>query len=190
MLKKTMDRKQFIKQTALLSVAPFLPLPNLFHFRAMTTEPVQATPSLENSYWYIGHLMSILISSEQTNGAFSLIHGFEIQGLEPPPHTHTREDESFYLINGEINYLVGDRVIQAKPGDWVFLPRGIQHTFQVITEQAEVLMHLTPGGFENYFIDMSVPAEELVIPPRPQGPPDVQRIIETASRYGIKFPER
>ncbi len=152
--------------------------------------PVHATPDLSNSYWYIGHLMSILISSKDTNGAFALIHGFEIQGLEPPPHTHTREDESFYLLDGEINYYVGDQTIHATKGDWVFLPRGVQHTFQVVTPQAEVLMHLTPGGFENYFIDMSEPALELVIPPRPQGPPDVQRIIETASRYGIQFPKR
>jgi len=50
------------------------------------------------------------------------------------------------------------------------------------------LIHLSPGGFEDYFIEMSEPAKEMVIPPRPQGPPDVQRIIETASKYGIIFP--
>ena len=145
-------------------------------------------PDLENSYWYIGHLMSTLISSKDTNGSFSLIHGYEIKGLEPPPHIHTKEDESFYLLSGEINYAVGDEVFKAKKGDWIFLPRMIQHSFQVQTETAEVLMHLSPGGFEDYFREMSEPARDLVIPPRPQGPPDVKRIVETASKYAIEFP--
>jgi len=145
-------------------------------------------PELKNSYWYLGLLMSVLIPSKDTGGSFSLIHGFEIKGLEPPPHLHTKEDESFYLLDGEINYTVGNEVFNAKKGDWMFLPRNIQHSFQVQTEQAEVLVHLSPGGFENFFIEMSEPAGELVIPPRPQGPPDVRRIVETASKYGIKFP--
>lgn len=151
--------------------------------------PKVVGPSLNNSYWYIGHLLSVLISNKDTNGQFSLLHGYEIQGLEPPPHTHTKEDESFYLISGEIRYKVGEEVLNAKKGDWVFLPRNVQHSFNVITEKAEVLIHLSPGGFEDYFIEMSEPAKEMVIPPRPGGPPDVQRIIETASRYGIIFPE-
>ncbi len=146
-------------------------------------------PELKNSYWYIGHLMSILISSQDTNGSFSLIHGYEIKGLEPPPHIHTREDESFYLLNGRINYMVGSATFKAKTGDWIFLPRNIKHSFHVETDQAEVLIHLSPGGFENYFREMSEPAKELVIPPHPQGPPDVKRIVETASKYGIKFPD-
>jgi hypothetical protein len=68
------------------------------------------------------------------------------------------------------------------------LPRNIQHTFKVLTEKAEVLIHLSPGGFEEYFKEMSEPARELVIPLCPQGPPDVKKIIETASRYGVLFP--
>lgn len=151
--------------------------------------PDMLAPDLNNSYWYIGHLISVLLSGKDTGGAFSLIHGYEIKGLEPPPHIHSREDESFYLLEGEITYKAGDKVMKAGKGNWVFLPRGIQHSFQVITEQAEVLIHLSPGGFENYFIEMSEPARELIIPPRPQGPPDVKRIIETASRYGISFPD-
>lgn len=150
--------------------------------------PGMLAPELKNSYWYIGHLMSILLSAKDTGGAFSLIHGYEIKGLEPPPHIHTQEDESFYLLDGEITYTAGDSVFQAKKGNWVFLPRGILHSFQVITPQAEVLIHLSPGGFENYFVEMSEPAPEMVIPPRPQGPPDVKKIVETAARYGIRFP--
>ena len=151
--------------------------------------PKMSAPTINNSLWYIGHLMSILISSDDSGGRFALMHGFEIRGLEPPPHIHTREDESFYLMDGKITYTVGNETFDARKGDWMFLPRGIKHSFKVNTEQAEVLIHLSPGGFEGYFREMSEPAKELRIPPRPAGPPDVKRIVETASKYGIRFPD-
>jgi quercetin dioxygenase-like cupin family protein len=185
-----MNRKEFLAKSSLLGLIPFIPFYKTLNFSTMNGNPFLASPNLSNSYWYIGHLMSVLVSSKDTNGAFSLIHGYEIQGLEPPPHTHTKEDESFYLLSGEIEYTVGNQIIAAKEGDWAFLPRNIQHSFKVLTEKAEVLMHLSPGGFEDYFIEMSEPAKEMVIPTKPQGPPNVQKIIEVASKYGIIFPKR
>ena len=185
-----MKRRNFLIGSSALGFVSLLPdIVKAQEPLVASLKPVMAEPELSNSLWYIGHLMSILISSEDTNGSFALMHGYEIQGLEPPPHTHTREDESFYLMDGEITYTVGGKTLNAKKGNWVFLPRYIQHSFKVITEQAEVLILLSPGGFEGYFRDMSEPAKELVIPLRPQGPPDVKRIVETASRYGIFFPK-
>jgi quercetin dioxygenase-like cupin family protein len=184
-----MDRKDFLFRVPALGLIPFMT--GITDIRKTDTEkilPKMIAPELSNSYWYIGHLMSILISASDTGGSFSLIHGFEIKGLEPPPHIHTREDESFYILNGEIDYTVDQKVFSARQGDWVFLPRNIQHSFRVKTDQAEVIIHLSPGGFEDYFREMSEPAKELVIPPRPQGPPDVKRIVATASKYGVKFP--
>jgi quercetin dioxygenase-like cupin family protein len=184
-----MNRQNFIFRVSAAGLIPFAPaLALLGKTEPNQVQPKMNAPELKNSYWYIGHLMSILISSHDTNGSFSLIHGFEIKGLEPPPHMHTKEDESFYIMNGEINYTVGKEVFNARSGDWVFLPRNIQHSFQVQTDQAEVLIHLSPGGFEDYFREMSEPAKELKVPPRPQGPPDVKRIVATASKYGIIFP--
>lgn len=185
-----MKRKEFIQSAAILGALPLISWSNNLKIELDNVEPVLSSPNLNNSYWYIGHLVSIIISNKQTNGAFSLIHGYEIQGLEPPPHTHTKEDESFYLISGEIEFTVGKKVLNAKAGDWVFLPRNVKHSFRVKSEKSEVLIHLSPGGFEDYFIEMSEPAKEMVIPPRPDGPPDVQKIIETASKYGVEFPKR
>ncbi len=184
-----MDRKTFLSGLSAMGFIPFADGITLFETSGSgKILPKMIGPELKNSYWYIGHLMSILIASQDTGGSFSLIHGYEIKGLEPPPHIHTKEDESFYLLNGEINYTVGEEVFKAKKGDWMFLPRNIQHSFQVQTDQAEVLIHLSPGGFEDYFREMSEPAPGLYIPPRPQGPPDVKKIVETASKYGIIFP--
>lgn len=182
-----MNRKNFIGGAALITAFPSLAFTGKSENRAKDLKAKMSRPALDNSYWYIGHLMSVLISQKDTNGQFSLMHASQIQGLEPPPHTHSKEDESFYLMDGEIEFRVGNEVLHAKPGDWVFLPRNVEHSFKVLTEKAEVLIHLTPGGFEDFFIEMSEPAKELSIPPKPEGPPNVQKLIETASRYGIVF---
>lgn len=192
-----MNRRKFIADSSAIGLIPMISGFPVFNYlengkneiKKESGVPKMSIPTLANSIWYIGHLMSILISGDDTNGSFALMHGFEMQGLEPPPHTHTREDESFYVMDGEINYTVGNNIFNAKKGNWVFLPRNIQHSFKVVTKQAEVLIHLSPGGFEGYFREMSEPAKELVIPPHPQGPPDVKKIVETAMRYGILFPE-
>lgn len=151
------------------------------------SKPLLSARSKENSYWYIGHLMSILLTSNQTDGRYALLRATERKGLEPPPHTHTKEDETFLILEGEAIYKVGDLSFNAKQGDVVFLPKKIQHSFQIQSETLETLILLTPGGFENYFIEMSKPAEGLRLPPLPQGPPDIKKLIITASKYGIKF---
>lgn len=143
----------------------------------------------ENSYWYIGHLMSVLISSKATGGRYALLRATERRGLEPPPHTHTKEDEAFLILGGKVVYTVGNQTFNAKEGDVMFLPKNIQHSFKIQTEKLETLILLTPGGLENYFIEMSKPAEELQLPPMPQGPPDIKKLVVTASKYGVKFPK-
>lgn len=151
--------------------------------------PFLTSRNVKNSYWYIGHLMSLLVSSKETDGRYALLRATERRGLEPPPHTHTKEDETFLILDGEVIYTVGNETFNAKAGDVMFLPRNIQHSFKIQTETLETLMLLTPAGFENYFIEMSEPAKEVQLPPMPQGPPDIARLIATASKYGIKFPK-
>lgn len=145
-------------------------------------------PAKENSYWYLGHLMSVLLTSKDTENKYAMLRATERRGLEPPPHTHTREDETFYILKGAATYHAADQVFEAKEGDVVFLPKNIQHFFKIKTETLETLIMLTPGGFENYFIEMSTPAEKLELPPFSQSPPDIKKLISVASKYGIKFP--
>jgi quercetin dioxygenase-like cupin family protein len=151
--------------------------------------PLLTNRNKENSYWYIGHLMSLLVKSNQTGGRYALLRATERRGLEPPPHTHTREDETFLILGGEVVYTVGDQTFEAKEGDVMLLPRNIQHSFKIQSEKLETLMLLTPGGFENYFVEMSLPAEKLTLPPLPQGPPDISKLVAVASKYGIQFPK-
>jgi mannose-6-phosphate isomerase-like protein (cupin superfamily) len=180
-----LNRKSFLALSGL--ALPSLALPNLLTGVSIE-QPLLVKASLENSYWYIGDLLSVLLKSADTNGLYSLLRMIETRGFEPPPHTHTREDETFILLNGEMEFSVEGKIYHATAGNSMFLPRNIQHSFKVLTEKSEVLILLTPGGLEQYFLEMSEPAAEMKQPPPPAGPPDIARIITTATKYGVKFP--
>jgi quercetin dioxygenase-like cupin family protein len=185
-----MDRKTFITNGSLFSLAPFVGVHALFNLSGVEAKPKKASPDLSNSYWFVASLISVLMSSKDTENKFSLLRYVERRGMEPPPHTHTREDESFYLLDGEVDYYVGDEVLRAKKGDWVFLPKNIQHSFKVQTETADTLILFNPGGFENYFIEVASRAKELGLPPIPKDPPDSKKLLEVAARYGLTYPKK
>ncbi|QJW89178.1 cupin domain-containing protein [Spirosoma taeanense] len=139
---------------------------------------VQRANTLKNAHWYAGTLVNVLVDGEQTNGRYAQCDITTRPGCEPPIHTHTREDEAFYLLDGTVRFTVGEHVLTAKTGDYVLLPKGIPHSFQVLSESARIILTVSPAGFENYFRHplTSKPAPTLALPPAPQGPPPAEAI--------------
>src|SRR5215475_8710386 len=105
-----------------------------------TTAFGRGRQSLKESVWYSGHLLTFLATGEDTQGQFALIEIVGRKGNVPPPHIHHREDETFYLLEGELTVSVGDRIIKATPGTMVFLPRHVQHSFTIDSEQGRMLV--------------------------------------------------
>ena len=124
-------------------------------------------PTIENSVHYIAHTFSFLSTGKDTEGAFSLIHCHFRKGFTAPPHYHKLEDESFYLLEGEIDFYVGDKKVKARAGEFIVLPRMVPHHFDLITETAKALMLITPAGFEVFFKEFGQPAKTLDLPPMP-----------------------
>jgi len=144
--------------------------------------------ALDHSVWYNGSLMTFLATGEDTHGQFALIEAVARKGNVPPPHIHHREDEIFYVLEGEIVVSVGDRTIKGTPGTMVFLPRDVAHSFTIESEQSRMLILLTPAGLERWFKEFSVPAQAMTLPPADgQAYGQVQRMLEAAPRYGIEF---
>ena len=144
--------------------------------------------SLDHSVWYNGSLMTFLATGEDTHGQFALIEAVARKGNVPPPHIHHREDEIFYVLEGEIVVSVGDRTIKGTPGTMVFLPRDVAHSFTIESEQSRMLILLTPAGLERWFKEFSVPAQAMTLPPADEPAyGEVQRMLEAAPRYGIEF---
>lgn len=161
---------------------------------AATIQPTQSIAfgrgrqSLDHSVWYNGSLLTFLATGEDTEGEFALIELLGRKGNVPPPHVHHCEDETFYVLEGELVVLVGDRTIKAVPGTMVFLPRNVQHSFTIESEQARMLVLLAPAGFEGWFKELSVPAPSMTLPPAIEvAYGDVQRMLEIAPRYGLEF---
>jgi len=84
-------------------------------------------------------------------------------GDEPPLHVHSREDEWFYLLEGEVTFHVGDENYRATAGAFVSFPRGIAHTFTIESSTARFVVLNTPGGFEHMFKLAPKTIEEAVL---------------------------
>jgi quercetin dioxygenase-like cupin family protein len=144
--------------------------------------------SLDRSVWYNGWLMTFLATGEETQGKFALIEAVGRRGNVPPPHVHHREDEIFYVLEGEIVVSVGDRTIKGTPGTMIFLPRDVRHSFTIESEHARMLILVTPAGVERWFKEFSVPAPAMRLPPANEpGYQDVQRMLEAAPNFGLDF---
>src|SRR3954467_7163057 len=100
----------------------------------------QQKPALQNSVHYIAHTFSFLATAKETAGAFALIHCYFRKGFMAPAHYHKFEDESFYILEGEINFHVGDQKFRARAGEFIVLPKNIPHHFNLITETAKALL--------------------------------------------------
>ena len=144
--------------------------------------------SLDQSVWYSGWLMTFLATAEDTHGQFALIEAVARKGNVPPPHIHHREEETFYVLEGEMTFSVGGQTIKATPGTMVCLPRDVPHSFVTDSEQGRALILLTPAGLEGLFKEFSVPAPAMTLPPQAEVPySEIQRMIEVSPRYGLEF---
>lgn len=137
--------------------------------------------------WVLGDLYEVKARSEETGGAYALFETTATAGLPgPPPHIHRNEDEAFYVLDGEVELTVEGEVSTASPGTFVNLPRGTAHTFRNAGEgPARFLALLVPGGLEKFFEEIGEPTTDPSSPPA--GPPDVQKVLATAPRYGVEI---
>ena len=95
-------------------------------------------------------------SGRSTGGSLTVIE-ITVDG-GPPRHTHTREDESFYVFAGTLDVHCGDDHFQAEPGSFVFLPRNVPHVFRSVGGPATALLIVTPGGLDEYFAELHAAA--------------------------------
>jgi quercetin dioxygenase-like cupin family protein len=122
----------------------------------------------------LGDSYTYKAAKEETGGAYALIE-HTVVGDGPPPHIHTSEEEAFYVLEGELNVLVGERTVTATAGAFVLVPRGTVHTFSKAgPASAKILTIISPAGFEKFF-------EEIA------GPPDLKKIMALAPKYHLEI---
>jgi mannose-6-phosphate isomerase-like protein (cupin superfamily) len=107
-----------------------------------------------------------------------------------PPHIHPREDESFYVVDGEFEFSRDGETIKAGPGSLVYVPRGSLHAFENVGGgRGTLLLSQTPGGLhERFFEEVGEEATDSTTPPVAAGPPDIPALVAAAARYGTEIP--
>lgn len=149
---------------------------------------VHVPPGEGKSLWVVGDTYTFKGVSENTGGAFLLFEANIPPQAGPPPHIHHREDEAYYVLEGDIEVLDGDRTFVAGAGSFVFLPRGGLHRFKNVgTQTARMLIMATPAGLDEFFAEVGQPAREGETAP-PLGPEEIERLLAAAPKYGLEIP--
>lgn len=126
-----------------------------------------------------------LAATEDTAGQLTMSETIVHKGMEPPPHTHSREDEAFYVLEGSATFYVDDQTILASAGSFVWLPRNLQHTFVIHSETARFLVLIMPAGLERYFTLMGQLLQQEHVQPGYLPPAAAQKWQELSQQFGI-----
>ena len=133
---------------------------------------------------FLGVPTAMLATSETTNGAFGLVEHWMIPpGFASPYHVHHREDEAFYVLEGDIAFVCDGKWLTAGAGAYVFGPRNVPHGFKTLGDTpARLLLLCAPAGFEKFVLDLGEPEPAPGVPPTPT---DMAKLVATAAKYNI-----
>ena len=150
---------------------------------------IHVEPGEDRALWISCELVTCKVTSEQTGGAYSLFEIMSHPRGGVPPHIQHREDECFYVLEGEFQFLVEDRTMRVGVGSLVYIPRGNLHAYENVGDKpARMLVSQTPGGLhERFFEELGKPAEDPSAPPTTENRPGAAKITATATKYGIEI---
>jgi quercetin dioxygenase-like cupin family protein len=141
--------------------------------------PVQVPKNGGQAVNILGIPMLLRVQGRDTDGTLAVVESHDSAGGGPPPHIHHREDETFQILEGEYEFMVGGKTVSAKAGDTLFAPRGIPHNYRCVSAGGKLSVVITPAGFENFFAEIGAM--------NPQQQQDIPRVIEIAKKFGLEF---
>lgn len=142
-------------------------------------------PGKGEGLWHLDALWILKIPSTRTASAFSLAEQLLPQGFAPPFHRHTREDEAWIVLDGEVTFYLDDDFQTVGADTFVYGPRDRVHTFRIESQTARIATLLVPGTSERFFHATGRPAEALTLPPPSQ--PDIEALLAGMAEHGIEF---
>ncbi len=138
--------------------------------------------------WCLGELQHVLASGERTGEAFSVVAHQAPEGHSPPWHCQPGDDETFYVLDGEIDFWARDPARspqRAGPGALAFIPRGTPHSFRIVSATARWLTFHMPAGHERFYRACGEPAPRAGLPPAAE--PNLANIQSAAGEHGVEL---
>ncbi|GAA2657847.1 cupin domain-containing protein [Nonomuraea recticatena] len=151
----------------------------------MANKVVVRKPGEGDAFWVLGGLYEVKAASSETNGSVTVMHMTLPPGSGPPLHTHAG-GEIAYVLEGTVRLQIGEESVEAGPDTFVYIPEGTLETFEP-TSTARVLFVYLPGGLDEFFAEVGERAPSRELPPPSDSPPDVDRLIAAAGKYGVQM---
>src|SRR6516165_5034828 len=141
---------------------------------------IKHQPRSKRFYFDVG-LGSVCLSGIDTGGAYCLLDVGLAPGIGVPRHTHTREDESYFVLGGELEVTVGEKTFVLRPGDTLLAPRDIPHQLRNSGNvENRYLLLFSPSGFEDFVMATAVPAPQDAVAPTEPPAVAVRKVLELA----------
>lgn len=137
------------------------------------------------AYWTQGILWVMLADREDTGGRWSMMEQLLPKGSGPPPHKHVWLDETFYILDGELTFLLEGEVRTARKGSFVSVARNTRHAFRVDTDTARILNGYTPASMEAMIAELGKRAGARTLPPAGPHPAGGSLPEELLTRHGL-----
>ena len=134
----------------------------------------------------MGDMYTFLAEGEDTSRSYALWEAVVPPGGGPPPHIQSREDEGFYVLEGEMTFVADGRKVVARQGSFLNIPRGVLHTFKNESQaDARMLILVAPAGMEKMFEEMGTVVTGPTARPSPPTPQEMEKAAAVAPKYGI-----
>ena len=154
----------------------------------MSRNPIINTPPQGRTIAVVGDVYRFLATGEDTNGKYALFEALVGPGGGPPPHVHSREEEGFYVLEGEITFTINGERVVATAGMFANMPVGTPHSFKnECSKPARMLISVSPAGLEKMFFEVGVPLAEGATTALPPTKEEIETLLAIAPRYGIEI---
>lgn len=154
----------------------------------MTREPLLRAPGQGRTVAVVGDVYRFLATGEETNGRYAMWEAWVTPGGGPPPHIHEREEEAFYVLEGEITFHIGDERVVATQGMFANMPVGKAHAFKNETDHpARMLISVSPAGLEKMFMEVGIPLAPGTTTASPPTRDEIERLLAVAPDYGVEI---
>jgi len=154
----------------------------------MTHSPTIRKPSEGRTIAVVGDVYRFLATGEETDQKYAMWEAIVPPGGGPPPHIHSREEESFYVLEGEITFTVGEEKFLATPGTFANMPVGSLHSFKNESDKtARMILSVAPAGLEQMFFEFGGPLLEGSTEAQPPTQEEIDKLLQIAPKYGIEI---